>query len=162
MTFYDKFEYKYFAGEYLVTPTSDEGKRLVENGVRSIPDNITKLVFRSSAYVYDKYTHKVPLMIENISIIPDSVTYLTIIPKFGPILTMPKNINSVFFHDCNSIIENIPNMFMWPGDARYLYYICGVYRNISNLVKCVKCIHDILPQPIYEEILDNMEFTDYL
>lgn len=162
MIFYDKFDCKYYAGECLVTPITESinGKRLIENGVRLIPDNSKKLVFRllNSYDSYDRPVYFVPMMVDDMSVIPDSVVHLIMIPKFGPIHTFPKNIKSVVFHDRESIIQNIPNMFMWP-DANYLYYTVWQDVNISDFINRIKYIHDILPQPIYEEILEQLDIT---
>lgn len=156
MSVYDKFDYAYFAGEHIITPNMDNGKSLVsDNGTRLIPENIKKLVFRTTT-TYDRYTHMIPMMINNMSVIPDSVINLTIISKFTSLHVMPKNIKIVYFHDYDSIVESIPNMILWPDIDHYMFYHKTRYINISNIIRSIKCIHEILPQPIYEEIIDHI------
>lgn len=160
MNFYDNFEYKYFAGEYLVTPDATSNRKLIDhNNIRMIGDNVTKLVFRSSSE-HDEYTHKIPLTINNMSVLPDSVRYLTIIPKFGPLYKLPKDIKKVYFHDYDSVIDNIPNMILWP-DVCYMIYHRKAYKDISNPIGTIKYVCDRLPQPIYEEIIQHLPIWYY-
>lgn len=140
---------------YLCTPGNIEGKNLVNDGVRLIPDDAEKVIF-CLGYPPDQNVYLDMTTIDIMSAIPDSVKYLTIIPKFSPIRTFPKNISMVIFVDFESIIQCIPNMYMWP-EIDYYWFNGWQHVGISNFINHIKYIRDILPQPIYEEIFEQMD-----
>lgn len=134
---------KYQRDMYFCENLIDKNKnRIIMDGIRKIK---IILVYQS-----------LDIIINNMSIFPDSVREIIFSCKINGNLVLPERIEKVVFCDKNIICGKIHNIISWPENANYYTHCNRQYNDITNIVEMIHVIHKLLPLPIYEEISEHI------